>query len=445
MYLYEYRNLLEKQEEKRRAIFDTKDNVHEILEEREEVRYVTMMTSVSHTYGNVLAFFQKWVLDNVFPENLFKTIHVNSKIAHRQIRSTSYDMLKKSKPMIIFRPRIADVNEDTFMKGTPIMERSTDVFSTYCNGPLQPFFSDPKNNLAIKYQMNRSVMYVDTIVIFSTLLQQEDYYHYLRNVLRYKHPFFLETCLENYLPKQMLDIISQLSQTPMIDGENSTKSFLEYMNANSDSPITYKLQGASGNKEFYRYYPCNIDTVIESLDKNDGETIGQVKDNYQITFSTRLEFSTTGLYYLFSNHVFELPYPEPYPESTDIIPIFTDVLLREDLNLQFGWHLYNRASYRLETENDEVNIDELLNPSIRKIIDYHLESGILLEDYIDIKIRRQGKRIINGKDYIIDWKTRTIQFISQNLYYTYNIMVCVNVEEINNLTRELFKLDQIVS
>ena len=56
-------------------------------------RYINMMTSMSHTYGNVLAWAQKYVLD-IMPENTFKTIHVNSKIAHRQLRSTSHEFLK---------------------------------------------------------------------------------------------------------------------------------------------------------------------------------------------------------------------------------------------------------------------------------------------------------------------------------------------------------------
>ena len=33
----------------------------------------------------------------LFPDNMFKTIHVNSKIAHRQIRSTPHEFIKKTK------------------------------------------------------------------------------------------------------------------------------------------------------------------------------------------------------------------------------------------------------------------------------------------------------------------------------------------------------------
>ena len=115
---------------------------------------------------------------NLFPKDLFKTVHVNSKIAHRQIRSTGYEYTKKSKPMIIFRPRIADVNEDRFLKGTPLIERLGDLYSTWGATNLQPFMDDPKNDISVKYQLNRSVLYVDVVLVFSTLMQQIDYIHY---------------------------------------------------------------------------------------------------------------------------------------------------------------------------------------------------------------------------------------------------------------------------
>ena len=58
--------------------------------EGHEVKYVSMMGSAAHTYGNALAIGQKWILD-LFPNNTFKTIHVNSKIGHRQILSTPHE------------------------------------------------------------------------------------------------------------------------------------------------------------------------------------------------------------------------------------------------------------------------------------------------------------------------------------------------------------------
>jgi S-adenosylmethionine hydrolase len=74
-------------------------------------------TSISHTYGNVLASIQKYIL-NKFEDKFFKTIHVQSRLAHRQLKSTPSEFLKKRKPAIAFRPRIDYNDNNAFLSNT---------------------------------------------------------------------------------------------------------------------------------------------------------------------------------------------------------------------------------------------------------------------------------------------------------------------------------------
>ena len=245
---------------------------------------------------------------------------------------------------------------------------------------LQPFFNDPENKLSIKYQLNRAVMYVDVVVILSTLMQQIDYYHYLDNALSINHPFSINTCFESYMPQEMLKILSDVVKVPLYDAHGSTREFLTYMNQHSCYPITYKLQGASRTREFYRYYPVNIDTVVTDLDKDDGERVGNIMNQYQITFTVRMEFNSTGLYYIFSDDIFNINLPKIEPSDSSIIPVFTDVFLKEDLNLQQGWSLYNRASCRLEDSEDSVNIDQMLNISIKHLCTWYTVANYLTKN-----------------------------------------------------------------
>lgn len=407
---------------------------------RDDKRYVSLMGSMSHTYGNALAYMQNWII-KLFPENMFKTIHVNSKIAHRQIKSTPHEFLKKSKPMIVFRPRIPSHGEDKFLKGTPMIERQTDIYSTWGATNLLPFFQDTDKDITIKYQMNRTVMYVDVVILLSTLMQQLDYYHYIENAVRIEHPFSLQTCFESYLPQEMLKILGDCVDVPLYDSDGTTKTFLEYMNGHSYYPITYKLQGSSKTKEFYRYYPVSIDTTIMDLEKDDGERTGNVMTQYQISFTVKMEFYSTGFYYIFSDKIHHIDLPVVDPSSTDIIPIFTDVLMKEDLNLQQGWSLFNRAACRLEQSEDSVNIKQMLNSSILETISYHLKNGLPLFDFIDIKLRKQGTPIHYGTDYEINWTTMDIHFKNADIYHTYSICICLNIEYINNLMKTLYNLE----
>lgn len=435
MYLYERIEKAKKENEKNKYFLENENR----SVTKPDKRYVALMGSTSHTYGNVLAFIQNWIID-LFPENMFKTIHVNSKIAHRQIRSTPHEFIKKTKPMIIFRPRIPDRSEDRFLKGTPLIERQTDIYNTWGATNLQPFFEDQQKDLLIKYQMNRTVMYVDVIISLSTLMHQLDYYHYIQNAVRIEHPFFLSTCLESYIPQEMLKIIGDCVNIPLYDAQGNTKEFLDYMNGKSMYPITYKLQGSTQSREFYRYYPVNIDTIITDLDKDEGDRVGHIMDHYNISFTVRMEFNSTGFYYIFSDNLYDIKLPPIHAENSEIIPVFTDVFLKEDLNLQQGWSLYNRGACRLEDANDTINIDQMLNYSIREAINYHRANGLPLHEVIDIKIRKQGKPIHEGKEYTIDWDKKELHFHKQNTYCTYTIMVCINIEYINNLIKTLYKL-----
>lgn len=433
MYRYEMLQLEKEQKKKLKALDKP------VEDPMKKLNYITLLSSMSHTYGNALAFMENYIL-KIFPDNLFKTVHVNSKLAHRQIKSISNEYLKKTKPMIIFRPRVAQYDEERFLKGTFITENIFKQYHSWGLTNLLPFFEDVDNKLSIKFQMNRSVMYIDVIVIFSTLMQQLDYQSYLFNAVRWDQPYFIPTYMESFIPAEMLTIISEICGIPVYDANNSTRDFLQYMNQHSGYPITYKLKGNTGTREYFRYYPVNVETTFSGLSTDDGEMNGMVASQYQINFSVKMEFNSTGFYYIFNNKLFDMKLPVVDAEETDIIPIFTDVLLEEDLHLQPGWILYNRGAMMLQDENEEISFDNLLNSSINASIDYHLKNGLPLVDLIDLKVRKQGELIREGKEYCVDWINKKIKFINQDVYHTFSFYMCVNLEYINDLVKKVYNL-----
>ena len=403
------------------------------------VKYIALMGSASHTYGNALAFAQRWLLD-LFPKDYFKTIHVSSTIAHKQLVNLGHEQQKKQKPMIAIRPRIAR-DEDVFLKGTPIIERQGDIYSGHGMTNLQPFFLDAEKKIAIKYQLNRSVMYIDVVLIFQTLMQQINFVSYLENATRLDIPFNIETLFESYVSEDMMNIMSKLSGIPVYDEHGSTKRFLDYMNGKSMFPLTYKIQSSTGTHEFYRLYPVNIDARLSKPDTDDGERIGQVMDSYKVNFSMRMEFNSTGFYYLFSDNIHDIEKPVFRDLNASIIPLYTDVIMKDDLRLHQGWNLYTRFSLKLDNETDSLVFKRNINQSIEQSIKYYMENGLPLIDLIDIKIRRQGKEIEYGRDYTIDFNTLTINFVDPRYQLnTYMVMICVNTLAINELIKTIFNI-----
>lgn len=416
----------------------TEEEKHE-LKYGHPVHYIQCQCSTAHTFGNVTAFIQNWLL-NLFPEGLFKTIHVNSKIAHAQLRSTPKEFLKKQPPMFVIRPRIDWTDNTRFLNGTPLIERQGDLYSTYGGTNLQDFFMDRRNKVAVKYQMNRHVMNFDVILIFNTLMQQINWANFFLNSVRQEIPFNLQTCLESYLAPDLLKAVSECSGVPMFDENGSTKDFLRYMNSNSINPITFKLQGSTNTEEYYRYYPVNIDTIITNFSTDEGEKVGHVTDRYQISFSIRCEFYSTGFYYLFSDKIKKETIITVDDMGGTIIPVFTDVLTKEDIDLPLGWQLYASPSCKLENKDDSLCIESLLPDSLKKVIQFHKERGITMIDFFKLRVRKQGKMMEYGKEYDFNFDTYTINFKNCNTYYTYKILIMINVEYINNLVKEIYNL-----
>lgn len=419
------------------------DNIAPIQPDR--VSFVTLMGSAAHTYGNCFAIMQKWIL-GLFPENTFKHIHVNSRIAHRQIRSTPHEYVKHSKPMISFRPRIADMNEDRFMKGTYLTDRmGGNIYSAWGGTNLMPFFEDRDKAITVKYQLNRKVMYIDVALLFSTLMNEIDYMNYLQNAIQWDAPIPISTCLESFLPKELLRVISILSDVPLYDKDNndSTAQFIKYMDGHAEYPTTYKIQGSSATDEFYRLYPVNIEAIFSDLSSDEGERVGHVMNQYQISFTVRLEFWGTGLYYLFAkrdllNNI-QLNTAPSIENGGVIIPLFTDVATKEELLLNDGWDIIQEATCCLESVEEEVDIGELVNQSLRTCIAYHKAHGPHYFEFMLVKIRKQGEFLIEGKDYVVDYDNLKVKFFNKDTrFYTYKFFICSNIEYVNNLCKELF-------
>ena len=127
-------------------------------------------------------------------------------------------------------------------------------------------------------------------------------------------------------------------------------------------------------------------------------------------------------------------------DDSTIIPMFTDVLTYEDVDLPLGWNLYASPSCRLETPDDELDISSVLNNSLKTAIKFHLDRGIPLSQFFKLRLRKQGKLMEYGKEYTFDPETYTIKFIHCNTYYTYKILIMINVEYINELVKDIYKL-----
>ncbi len=409
--------------------------------------YCLAQTSLAHTYGNVTAFMLEYI-KGLFPKDYFQTITVSSKIAFKEfdvLKNVNKDVFKKTKPMLIIRPRVDIEANDNFLAGTYLTTRIDDNYCDVDFSNLQDFISDKHRGAEMKFLLNRIRMIFEVAIITETQIDQLNQAFYFKNRVRQEIPFFLSTSLESYIPRDMMELMANDIGIPVYDENGSVKKFLDYVNSNSIYPVSYKMKNSSGNDEFFRFYPVNIDTVITGLSIDDGNKKGFVSDTYTISFSVVTEFNTAGLYYYFSER------PEVIDDivfgmggNTDgrMVPLFTIKNLHSEV-LPDGWTEYAAPIYKVESNKtpDELDIMPIMNNSLIKCINHHKENGIPLDVFLQTIVMMDNKVLTPYKDYFIDFNNYKVITKKLNMDSTYRLIINVNTLYINTLIKDLFNLD----
>lgn len=407
--------------------------------------YAICQTSLGHTYGNITCFVADYV-KSLFPKNYFKTIHISSSIAYRQFdifKNTSKEFLKKRPPMLIIRPRVELTDSDTFLNGTYLTTRIMDNYMDTSYTNLQPFIEDTEKGIYLKFLLNRLRMSFEVLIVTDTMMEQLNQANFLKNRVRQDRPFFLSTSLESFVPREMIELLSKNSGVPMYDEDGSIKPFLDYVNGISLYPISYKMKNSSGNDEFFRFYPVNVDTTISGLSIDEGSNRGMTTERFGISFTVTTEFNASGLYYYFNQDP-ELidTFSSSLVSEDKIIPLFTIDTLHPE-KLDDGWSVYTSPIYKVspETVPDILDIRQLMNKSMIECIEYHKQHSMPIDMFMRCVVMKDNRVMDSSKgEYEINYDNYTLITKNCNPDSTYRIVIHINVLYINELLNDLLNL-----
>lgn len=396
-------------------------------------------TSASHTYGNVMAVVEKYILD-LFPPDLFKTVTASTTLASRQIRHLPNQLNKVELPLMVLIPRIVFGQEDNrFLGHTLINDRYTNTHALWSQGSLISLADDKLKNIHVHGQYNRALVYIDIIMAFNTYAEQINWLSYLYNMVPINHNQFIRAPLELYIPESFCSLISNLSGVPIKNDKNSVYDFLTQMNSMFYHPITYKLKGGSGSDEFFMYYVADIDTIIQDPQPGEGIKDGQIHRNFDIRFTVRCEFNTIGYFMLSSPEIKSTKILAP-PEDKSVVTLFSDSIDIHDFDLPVGWTVLAWPIFKLKEGESSISIENILNESLNRVIEYHLEFNIPMDRFIQIQFRENGQ-ILDNELYYIDWQTKLLHLINPNPRRTYRLIITVSHDYINNMIKELYNLE----
>lgn len=410
--------------------------------------YCVAQTSLAHTYGNVTCFITEYI-KTLFPRDYFNTVHIASTIAYKQFdifKNSKKEFIKKRKPMLIIRPRIEINDSDTFLYNTYLTTRMTDNYMDHDMGNLLPFLYDSETGNQMRFLMNRLKMYFDVTIVVETQMEQLNQVHFFKNRVRQDMPFFIRTSLESYIPRDLMKMIADDNNIPMYDEDGNVGPFLEYLNGISDYPISYKMKNASGNDEFFRFYPANIDTMFTGLSIDDGSKKGMIADAHTINFTVSAEFNSAGLYYYFSkknDFIDHEIYSLEDRKSGQIIPYFTVSNLYTG-KLDDGWNLYSAPIFMVDPHKvpDELNLKDVLNNSMVSAIEYHKLNHMPLGMFMKVILMKNNHRLVEEVDFKVDFKDYILYTYDCDPDATYRLIIHVNTLYVNDLVDDILKLSE---
>lgn len=411
------------------------------------MEFCVAQTSLAHTYGNITCFIANYI-KNLFPQGFFKTVHISTAIAYKQFnvfQNSNKEILKKGKPMLIIRPRLEVDDNSVFLYDTLLTTNPHDIYMETSYTNLQPFVADKNNGVYIKYLLNRLKMSFDITIVTETQMDAINQAHFLKNRLPINYYKFLPTCLESYIPRDLLKVVSEDIGIPMYDENGSVRPFVEYLNSHSQYPVSYKMRNGTGNDEFFRYYPANVDVGFSGLSVDEVNKKGFVSDTCAVNLTVTAEFNATGLYYFFTERHMKIDriiMDMKAGSDNRIIPIFTENNLYIS-KYGVGWTVYAAPMYAVDNEKrDILDISQILNNSITGVIKYHLEHGIPMELCCKVEVMKDNRYLTPLLEYEVNYNTMELITKNCNMDSTYRVIVHVNTEYINALIDDIFNLSR---
>lgn len=397
-------------------------------------------TDMAHTVGNVTAIMLQYVLD-LFPSKTFATALPSTRIASRQLRHTPKQIRTQPYPICVVTPRVSLTGLDNRLAagsfGTSYWGPVSNRFQNRSEMPI--LFFDKRKGIEWRGKLNRVVVYLDFVLAFRSAMEQLRWASYLINSTFAEGGFFdVDTAMELAIPDGFLNETAKYAGIPVKDQSGSVADFVDYLNTNSEFPISYRFSSGRHTDAFYAYYMTSILCSMHDLSYNSVSKVGQTESDCPITFTLRCEFNTVGMFDL------SVPNPGPYRELQPAqgavsIPIFSDRFSEKDFPLLPGWKIIARPIAKFDWGEKEIDISSVFSQSIRKLIEFHLENHINPELFVNVALRENHTLLQDG--FYVDWKRLTLVIQNVDFENTYRLIITLNQLYVNNQLKALYEKD----
>ena len=264
--------------------------------------------------------------------------------------------------------------------------------------------------------------------------------------------------MEINVPPQIINLVSELSGVPVHDPETGlTRKFLNYLMSNANRYFTYKKDSATGNEEFFVYYPLTMELVFTDWSLEDLEKKNMVSENASINFTFTTEFNTIGSYQISTERDDSVLRANTVittdATGTVAYPMFTvDNLFRE--TNKDGYKLFYTNIFNIDPEVKREDPDILdLSPvfrdsDLKEILRYMDNHGTDYNILFNFIIMKNNKMLNSDRkkgkvDYIVDLHKQRILIYNKTKNATYRLVIYLNNLYILKIMNEINEFERL--
>ena len=247
----------------------------------------------------------------------------------------------------------------------------------------------------------------------------------------------MHTALEVYIPPSIMELVSVYSGVPIIDPDTGlVKPFLDYVMSHANKYVTLKERTSSSTKDFFLYYPLNIDYVFTDFSKEDPAKKNWVSYSCNINFSVTCEFNTISIFNFLTSNMekiigSDVQLKPEHGDGINIIPYFTIGNLFDKTTLDNGFEMFYTQAFETDVTKadkpDTLELKELLErTNIKEILEWHKKQGVPNTVFLQFIIMRNNEKLKLDEDYTIDWDNFSITVLKSDPDKTYRLAIFLN-------------------
>lgn len=401
------------------------------------------MTSV--VYSSLLGLTRDY-MKSIFPPNFFNSEYIQNSIFTVSNKDEYDNSMVKERPSLTIAMRYD--HEETTFAGDPFLSNMMVQRGAWLRPHLYRRLAWDRNKMIyITSSTSRAKNVFDFILTLNSEMQAINTIGYLRSRIGENKPVFLnDRVIEVPIPPSLIATIAA-AKGMKLTSPALMSSFNEMIHEISGGQITHKRHNSSGKFAYFYKYRTNLLFKVNSFDTVDKEMIDKSVMGSTVKLNVSMEYDNH------TNFIVESYQNLPPPSMEDFDLLISDSgtgsLIHSSIQTPISSQLPN-GHHAIFSTNIITDVNDYLDetefePYIdKRTLKYiaHLkltdDTYELLKSKFTVKLYRDGKDLIEGRDFIMDWKNKLkLKILIPHPNYDHRFVIYGSIVDITDFNDSL--------